>query len=424
MATIDRNSKPDTIVLSLPAGAGAAALADDVSQYRTDLANATTYVHESPSARAAITYPREVSLVVEVDDTDEATLIEHGDGLGNFTFNVTVSGGFVRCGENGSTVVSETLPGVDGTVRRFLIAWSTRLEAGTTVRSELLLVNLGDESVVYATATHSAGTTSAAYNLMINADSSGAGGLADITRWRAARVGRRFHSTTEAWEDWVGETTPPSTTQVRRGAPLVPDRATLDIGDDGSFAGPAHLWSGATFRDCDRRLVGPLVNVRIASPYVIDTTYSPTAWHRLAPGSSTLRISTALAFYSPIPGKVSRARVRLFVRQSCDVDTVTAEVRYRVYSIAGLLNGEPITYQRTAQATCTTDHGATGGEWLDLGVLRFARDSIDCTLFAVAFEIDPDDPLAGDTQAFVHAITIEPYAEEADDDDLPFNLAP
>lgn len=424
MATIDRLSKPSTVYLSLPAGAGVAALATDAGQYRTDLTAAATYARELASARAALTYPRAVSVVVDLNRDDEGTLVDHGNGAGGSSFRLYLAGsGLIQCYEAASIRVSGTLPGIDGVTRRYLIHWASRLE-GSAVKTELLLVNLGSSAVVYAAASHTAGTTSAAYNLAVNANGAGGNSNVAASRYRTVRIDRRFVTCVEAWEDFIAETTPPSMTQVRRAAPLVPDRATLDVADDGALVGPAHLWAGATFRDCDRRLVGPLVNVRVPSPYAITMSYAPAAWHRLAPGSATLRICTALAFYQPIPRKVTRARVRLFVRQNCDVDTETAVVRYRMYSIAGLLGPQPLTYHRTGETTCSTDHGATGGEWLDLGALRLAPDDWGCTLLAVAYEIDADDPLADDTEAYVHAVTVEPYAEEADGDALPFNLSP
>lgn len=424
--SIDRLSKPSTVFLSLAGGAGTAALADDASQYRTDLTDATTFAHESPSVRAALTYPRAVSVLCDLNRDDEGTLVDHGDGAGSSSYRIYIAGsGLIQCYEDTNVRISGTLPGIDGATRRYLIHWASRLE-GSAVKTELLLVSLTSSAVAYAAASHAPGTTSEAYNLAINADGLGGGDDIPTDRYRAVRIDRRYVACVEAQEDFIAETTPPTVTMVRRDAPLVPDRATLGVADDGALAGPAWLVSGAAIRDSDRRLVGAIVNARTPDPLEITDEYEPAAWWRLAPGSSTLRTSIAHLWHAPVPGQVSRARVRLHVRQACSSDTVCAEVRYRAYSIAGLpWAGEPAgpapTYYSTATATLTTDHGTGAGEWLDLGDLRLAVDEWGFTSIAIAVEIDPDDPLAPDTSAWIAAVTVEPFAP-ADGGGLPLDL--
>jgi hypothetical protein len=391
----------------------------DLSQHRTDLTDNTTYVSEANSARSALGAPREIAIVVTVESGQEGILAQLGDA-GGYSWRVRISADMVEVAENSILRASVELPSASKSAQGYLIHWSIHEDGGGSVRHELAVCNLDTEEWNHAQATTGAGTMDATDTLTIGAGYSGAspfdGGLAAIGK---VRIGRRFHSTAEAAEDWLGLTTPPAMTQVRRGAPLVPDRSTLDIADDGAFAGPAYLWSGHAFEQSDRRLVSPLVNLRVHDPIRL-THDAPTqaateSWYRLAPGSSAMYLLLPYLFCRSVPGKVNRAHVRLHVRQTVEIGEETAEVRYRVYSMAGLpLVGEPVppfTYRRTAVATCSVNHGGTGaGEWLDLGALALQVDSWGMTWLAVGAEFDADSPLVADTRAYVQAVTVDPYA--------------
>lgn len=412
---ISTYAKPDTVLLLDPVETDPWI---DLSQYRTDLADNGTYVSEASSARAALDAPREIAIVATIAHGDEGILAQLGDA-GGYSWRVRVSGDVVEVAENATLRASVDLPSPGDPVA-FLISWSTHPDGVSGVRHELAVYNFDAGEWAHAQATTGAGTMDAADTLTIGAGYSGAapfdGGLSAIGK---VRIGRRFHSGCEAAEDFISETTPPTTTQVRRGAPLVPDRSTLDIADDGAFAGGAYLWSGHAFEQADRRLVSPLLNLRIHDPIRIAHDAANSAetesWWRLAPGSSTAYLALPLLWYRPVPGKVNRARVRLFVRQTIEIGTETAEVRYRLYSMAGLpVVGEPLpalSYRRTAAATCSTNHGATGaGEWLDLGDLALEVDGWGCTWLAVSIEFDEDSPLVADTRTYVGAVTVEPFA--------------
>ncbi len=411
-------SKPDTILL-LDATAGD--LFVDLSQNRTNLTDNTTYFDEATSARAAIDAPREVAVVVDMRTGDDGVLVELGDA-GGYSWRVRLSGsGLIEVAEGGLLLASVEPPGLAAGAQTYLVHWSQHPVEGGSVRSELAVYNFDAPEWAHAQQTHIAGTADATDTLTVCAAYGGAtpfsGGVAAFT---AVRIGRRHHSGCEAAEDWIATASPPSTTQTRRTAPIIPDRATLDIADDGSFCGPAHLWGGHAFEQADRRLVSPLVNLRIRDPLQIrdDSPSSATqnSWWRKAPGSSTMYLALPYLFYRARPGKVNRVRARVYVRQTIEIGTETAEVRYRLYSIAGLpVVGEPVpalTYRRSAQATCDVNHGSTagGGEWLDLGDMSIETDSWGCTWLALGIEFDLDSPLSGDTRAYVHALTVEPFA--------------
>ncbi|HEY8377300.1 MAG TPA: hypothetical protein VIK91_12480 [Nannocystis sp.] len=416
MTSIDRNSKPDTVFLALPDGAGVNALAADLSQYRTDLTVTSNWASEVPSPRTGLAAVREVAIVIDLTNSDDAVLLLHGDGtVASNTYYVRIASGSAIFAENGGSIATVPLPGVSASEKTFLLHWSTRPEGGSS-RSECYVVNLTDGVSTIVQATHAVATTDESWGLYVNG-SHAVNGL-DAARWRSLRVGRRFHSTAEAREDWVAQRTPPVTTQVRRDAVLVPHRKSLDLAADGAFAGPAYLWSGHAFEHGDRRLLGPLVNLRVLSPLEISKAFQDpiTAWWRAAPGDPDYKIAITHLWRRPVPGKVNRAHCRLFVRQEGD-GGATAEVRYRVYSIAGLpVVGQPIgplKYHRTAAGTCTTDHADAGveGEWLDLGALALAVDDRGFTWLAVAVDFDDDSELIEDTTARILAVCIDPYFE-------------
>lgn len=411
---ISTYAKPDTVLLL---DAVASDLFVDLSQNRTNLTDNTTYLSEAASIRTAFGAPREISIVVSASSDNVGVLAELGT-VTSYSWRVKLDSGVAEVAEAGVLRASVELPGLSKSQATYLIAWST-FSDGAGIRHELAAYNFDTGEWAHDQATHGASSMSAD-TLTVGAAFGGAaaydGGLAAISK---LRIGRRHHSGCEAAEDFVGLTTAPTMTQVRRAAPLVPDRLSTDIAQEGGFAGPAYLWSGHAFEQADRRLVSPLVNLRINDPIRLRhdgaTQATTESWYRLAPGSSSMYLLLPYLFCRSVPGKVNRAHVRLHVRQTVEIGDETAEVRYRCYSMAGLpLVGEPVppfTYRRTAVATCAVNHGGTGaGEWLDLGALALEIDSWGMTWLAVGVEFDEDSALVGDTRAEINAVTIEPYA--------------
>lgn len=414
---LDRNSKADTMFLGLKADGGPADMAVDQSQERTDLTDNTTYLQETSSARLAITYPRELSVCFTKKTGDAGILVNHGTSNGvSWTYRMRVSGNDLDCSENGVLRVSVTLPGVAGTDRRFLAHWSTRQDLfdPTKVRSELSVYNFTTGVWAHAFATHSAATTNVAWDF--NVGGYGAGTLAyDVGDMDTVRVGKRFHSQAEAHEDWVAESTKPDLLGRVRDAALP---IAADIGIEGEFAGPAYLWAGATARDVDRRLVSPLVNVRLPSEFVIaKADYLDSGSRRLyrtAPGDPQFYLAAQHWWYVPVPPHMNKARVRIFVRMftvdegPCSM--IFKAVSWANFPFAGEPAKTPVIY-RTGGTFLSEDHASGGGEWVELGDLHLARDEFGCTSICIAhsFEFGVDSEAADDTRFAVLAVTVEPY---------------
>lgn len=420
MTTLNRNSKADTVFLGLKGDGGPDDMAVDISQERTDLDYQTTYLREDSSARTAITTPREISLLFVAKTGDSGILINHGTNDGaSYTFRIDITGGALRCLENGSVRCQVNLPGLAGSDREFVAQWSTRPE-GSQVRSELIIINDTIGTLAFSFATHAVCTTSTSWNLQVAGYGNGASSAYDIGDINGVRIGKRAHSMPEAIEDWRAESTKPTLTATTRDA-VLPIDADTDIAAVGGFAGPAYLFGGAAARDADRRLVSPLVNVRAPAEFNIakaDHTDGSRKWFRPTPDDPAFYLSAQHFHYVPVPPNVSRAQVRIFVRVHT-IDAGPCDMLFAAYSAAGWpFAGEPaqdLTYHRTGNTICNTDHPSGGGEWLDLGDVQIARDDWGMSSFMIAHSFDNgDDSEAADETLFsILAIIVEPFSAPA-----------
>ena len=165
--SIDRNSKPDTVFLCLPAGGGAAALVVDGSQSRTNLTNNTTYVSEANSARTALSSPRELTVVVEIASGQSGVLLFHGNA-GGYSYRIRINAGAVEVAENGILLLSVAPPGLAVGAQEYAILWAQHAD-GASVRSELAVVNTATSEWAHAQGTHTGFAPSAADSFIIGA---------------------------------------------------------------------------------------------------------------------------------------------------------------------------------------------------------------------------------------------------------------
>lgn len=416
---ISRLSKPDTLYLAEPDGAGAAALATDLSEARINITNGTTYAYENSSARTAVDAPRAIEVVVDATASDSGILVQHGNA-GGYGYRMRINAtSQVEIAEGGVLLARASLPSVGAVAQRYAIGWST-FEIPGGVRSELTVICIDTAEVEFAFAEHVASSTSASDTLTVAAGIGGSSAYSGgVAAFHKVRISARHHSQVEVHEDLVAQRTPPTVTEARRAPPLVLDRSSLLVADDGAFIGPAQLMAGASFRDSERRLIGSLVNMRSASPMLISNIYS-APWWRLAPGETTYRMCISYLWCSPVPPTCNRARVRIFVRQGCTGYAESVPFKWRAYSISGLplanANDEPpmqaLAY-RTATVSLEAQHVVGDGEWVDLGALKLARDAFGLTFIALAVNIDDDAPSeqADLSYAYVSAFVADPYFE-------------
>lgn len=416
---ISRLSKPDTLYLAEPDGAGAAALATDLSEARVNITNGTTFAYENSSARTAVDAPRAIEVVVDIASTDSGVLVQHGNA-GTYGYRLRFGGtGQIEAAQNGVLVAQVEPPSLSKSTQRYAIGWST-FEIPGGVRHELTAYCVDTDVWDFAFSETTASTTSTSDTLSIGAAAGGGSAFSGgAAAFHKVRISSRHHSQVEVREDFVAQRTPPAVTEARRAPPLVLDRSSLLVADDGAFIGPAQLMAGASFRDSERRLIGSLVNMRTAAPMLISNTYS-APWWRLAPGETTYRMCISYLWLSPVPPTCNRARVRIFVRQGCTGYAESVPFKWRAYSISGLplanANDEPpmqVLAYRTATVSLEAQHAVGGGEWVDLGALKLARDAFGLTFIALGVNIDDDAPSeqADLSYAYVSAFIADPYFE-------------
>lgn len=412
---LHRLSKSDTVLLLDTA-------VDDVfvdlGPARTSLADNTTYISETTSARAAISAPRNVAIVVDMASDDDGILLQLGT-VAVYSYRVDVSAAVISVGEAGVTRASVDLPEPSKSAARVLIHWSTRAE-GSSVVSELAVYNFDAGLWAFATATHAAATPDPAHHLTIGAGASGAstytGGIGAI---HAVHLGRRFHATTEAAGDWLGDPTPPDF-DGRDRTPLLTGAATdLEIAGEGNFAGPSLLWAGAATRQAAQRCVGPFVNARPLIPTAEYVASYPAHFYRATPdGAAGWQWCVRYLWHGYLSPKVNVAQVRAHIRcYDTFGDEVISPVRFRVFSIADLPTGAPgpaMTFHRGPIVSVTTTSAA--GEWLDLGVVRLARDPAGLSYLALAFFVDvtEDEGAEYATTWALNALTADPYSKDLD----------
>ncbi len=437
MVAIDRNSKLDTVFYSTDT----AGLEVDIGQERTNLTNGVGTKLEAPSARVALVQRRELAIVVEVSTADSGTVLYHGNADGSAdTFRISVvPGGFVRFIQNTVALSSKALPNVGAVAQKFLLHWSTRAR-GALETHEFACYNYGTPSWGVDQVDTALGTTSVAYDFHINDIPNGTdpytGGLAAI---ESVRVGRRFHTTTEAQEDWVLESTPgPFTTDAR--AQRVPVDSTTTVADEGSFAGPAYSHSKASGDRHRRRLYSPLVNETYVNPAEKDNTYTPVSWHRQPFGDSPdvdkYHMPINFLRRCPLPVGASRFKARIHIQTYSGIGS-PEDINLRVYSINRIpaINDAPNNapqdpvIAKYAEEVINVDHPppAGVGEWVEFDVTDLSvgqdEDGAPLTYMAIAYSVDLDAPgLSQDEMRFfIHAWTVEPARGEDQPNELDFN---
>jgi hypothetical protein len=407
---LHRNSKSDTVLLLDDAGDD---IFIDLGPARTNLADNTTYISETASARAAISAPRNVAVVCDMSSDDAGTLLQLGN-VAVYSYRITVASDcVVTVWEAGAAVASVAMPEPSKSAVLALVHWSTRVE-GSSVVSELAVYNFDVGLWAFATATHAASTPDPAHHLTIGAAASGASAYG-IGKIHAVHLGRRFHATTEAREDWVGFSSPPAF-DGRDRTPLLTGAATdLEIAGEGNFAGPSMLWAGAATRQAAQRCVGPFVNARPLLPATEYVTGSPVHFYRATPdGAAGWQWCVRYLWHGYLSPKVNVAQVRAHLR-CFDIfgNEVISPVRFRSFSIADLPVGAPgpaMTYYRGPIVSAAVPVNG----WHDLGVVRLARSTSGLSYFALGFFVDAteDEGAEYSTVWQLNALTVDPYAKE------------
>lgn len=434
MTAHDRNSKADT--RGLFQGADAAALAVDQSQWRTDITNNTTYL-SSTHVRFGVRSPREISIILDASDESAGIVVNFGsiDGT-SWIYRIEVDGaaGLFRFHHNSASNLVTLAMTVPGEKRTYLIHWSTDYdEFDATYFSEVMVHDFASGEYVQSRVTHTQPTAPVGgWQFNVGGYGAGVSGFS-LAAVAAVRVSCRFHSTTEAAEDWVDETATPTVAGTQPAVELAPvspneyadyeasdpvNNLLLTSGSGGvnpSFAGPAELLAVIHAGEHRRRVFGPLVNLEILDPPTIDNTYTPANIHReIVAGGTSSYFMLGHVWVRYTATGATRARVRVFVQTwlaagapggSAVSLTLSARALAQVPAPAGALPPGTIS----SLAACTTDHGVSGvGEWLDLGSLIIKENQRVFFLMAHRFGTGTG---ASYQRAKIKHVLVEPYTE-------------
>lgn len=419
--TIDANSKADTVFLCRASGGG---LTDDLSQYHLDLTDEGGGIYTSTDNRFNVSSPRELSILIDANLGDEGFLLYYGDEDWNdASYVMRVSGGTVLFFVGTSYIDYVDMPNVGVTDKSYLIHWSTMYDPiAVSYMSEIAVCETGSETWVVKKVFHAAPTSSNDFKFCLTGFFWDGSGVYTNTI-TAARVSRRWHSTTEAREDWVSTSAAPSVTGVSPEVQLSPSMAdpfsltnsevlAEGIANTHSFAGPAFFW-GATSQWANRlRQMAPLVNVGINNPMTLSAAISSSAWHDDAP-SGSYRLPLSYLFARPIPGVCDRAKVRLHIQGWIEAGSplgTSMDPVFRVFAMSKLPS-QPgmLVWQQSSTATVSTNHTSTGvGQWYDLGSVSLPVKAGEICYFAVGYWF-PNTTGQAYKRAKIKQVVIEPY---------------
>ncbi|MCY0990622.1 hypothetical protein OV203_25995 [Nannocystis sp. ILAH1] len=421
------NSKADTLFLS---DASVDDLFVDQSQYHASLDDQGTYANSSDD-RFGVASPRELAMVVQLTNTDSGVLMYFGNDAGTaFTYRIEVISNTVRFFHNSSGTPLATLspPNLAASETNYVIHWSTCRDYVTSNwLSEFAIGNLSNATWVIARAVHSSPSVNNSHRFSVAALPAGGtpftGLLDDVQK---CRVSSRFHSVTEAKEDWQSLSTPPVPTNLYFApeafpfcsAPYDPDLAE-DVGvaltDDYAFAGPDYYLGAGQSPKQRLRLQSPIINQGIRTPVTLDRNPVTDSRFALSPDGDGYLLSIHHLWWRPVPPLANLAKVRIFAQtwlQAGSPGGSSVSVSFRLYSMNKLPHEAGLKYSVSSTGTRTTNDTSTGlGAWIDLGTVLLVNDVYSLTYLALGFKVGA--PVGADYNALrVKGITVEPLVTE------------
>ncbi|WP_434424625.1 hypothetical protein [Nannocystis pusilla] len=381
----------------------------DLSQFHTSLNDQGTYAN-STDDRFAITSPRNLAIRVQLATGDSGTLLYYGNvGATQYTYRILMTGGTIRFHHNssGTALASIAPPSLGLSERSYLIHWSTcRDYVGGTYLSEMAVCDLTSGTWSISRATHSQPTVDLSHSFSVAALPAGSsaftGQLADVEK---VHVGRRWHSTQEAREDYYATSSAPTT----EGLYIEPDHSphladpytaanAEDVGEaianNYAFAGPSLFLAAQQGFKNRIRLYSPLVNQSSVSPVTLDRFYSSEQRYIDAPPGIGYRLSIYHFWRRPFPRGCTSAQVRVFCQTWLDAGSPggsVVSINLLAYSMTKLPHEAGLDWGASTGATLSTNHGASGtGAWYDLGRVPILtiKGTIDLTYLAIGVKFN------------------------------------
>lgn len=413
--------RPDTRFL------GTSPLSTDLSQRLTNLSSSGNGFYETNSARTAISGTgsgRAIELAAEISTATTGVLVDHGTGA-SYRIAVSAGGNVVFSNTNG-TLATLAAPSVSGSLRDYVVAWSTEPNpqttgAGDAQRSEFLVCDVATGGLAQTVATHASVTASPTGTLTLRGVYTGGLMTLNYTSTAAVdavRISSRFHTRVETREHFVSQTSSPVVIGIQA-CQQTPFPASAML--SGEVAGPAYQAAAASMQATRNRhrLCSSVIAWQMRSPApsyeddLRDTGNAkhvwtiPDGWGGWNNGTGWQARLSWLACVR-VPAHIEHVRVKVQWATWKVTPVTTKIVELRVHSS----NASPKAASQTSTKLIsrTADDGVNAlGVQQVFGPLPVNRGDDGYTWIWMSARIDSGSGTSGMAWS-LHALSVQPWA--------------
>lgn len=420
------------------------ALIVDDAQHGEDLTSGTTYGYRTGanSARYTVADGWCVQARVEAHTTSNGAIFARDDaGTVNLGFGFDGASG-VNFVVNGSTLKTLTIASLptSPTTDTVVIHWAgipnpLTTGASDAYHNEIRIWNEDNSNAVVGT-----NFTSAIPDLSTPPDT--IWGAADTSGTSAYDTDvidlayhARFHSTTEAYRDWISAASAPTLTGDAPIEVPVPDEGS-GFGRSPELVGPVHAMAAAASRRNKLLTASPLINtVMLDDPWESGTTPDITQFGGTkVPGETTWYWYGQFSYLCPIEWTYNRLKPWVHVQMNdtgtggpytfnCRVYSMSAHPYANDLSFPGIEPLDTVEYYYS-EKTLAADHGngTTGGAWMDFDPTLIARMSDgEHTLIGLAIKIT-GGTTPSENEFRIRALSLEPLFVEEASSTIPLDM--
>jgi hypothetical protein len=373
---------------------------DDLSQYNTPLTSLPSGGYEDGVARTALDGTgngRSLEVSVELDTGSDGVIVGRGVSIAACTWGIGLVGSVVAFIAGGAALTTLTPPNLDGSLKTYIIAWSTEPNPGgsgaTAMRSECLVQDVDGNSLTYTALTH-------AVTAEDPSDPFAVGGLwsgvaldnAFTDTINAVRVSGRFHTRAETREHFYAQTVAPDPDGiVCVEQPVWPDDGHVA----GSIVGPQLQASALAMAigQNRHRLAGPTIQVLTPSSPEYQPTLSSTTdldATRCFTLSDTYKMHTGWTWRRKIPRQCEWVRVQVQIA-TWDTGAAAIAVNLRCYCSDKPPHLATEWSVQTLTRTANDTNGSGTGALLTFSPLFVRRNGEGRSFFWIASSLGTND---------------------------------
>lgn len=378
-------------------------IAGDSSQYGLALTRSGAGAYEDGIARTALDGTgngRALEVSVELDTGSDGVIVGRGISIAACTWGIGLVGSVVAFIAGGAALTTLTPPNLDGSLKTYIISWSTEPNPGgsgaTAMRSECLVQDVDGNSLTYTALTH-------AVTAEDPSDPFAVGGLwsgvaldnAFTDTINAVRVSGRFHTRAETREHFYAQTAAPDPDGiVCVEQPVWPDDAHVA----GSIVGPQLQASALAMAigQNRHRLAGPTIQVLTPSSPEYQPTLSSTTdldATRCFTLSDTYKMHTGWTWRRKIPRQCEWVRVQVQIA-TWDTGAAAIAVNLRCYCSDKPPHLATEWSVQTLTRTANDTNGSGTGALLTFSPLFVRRDGEGRSFFWIASSLGTNDRVA------------------------------